>query len=89
MFEVASDLKFVPGEQDRFDVWEVLVQRRTSDTGLLGNLRHRHRPQPVLGHQRRSGVQDRVAHRAAVRLHRLVPQLRHPPSIHDDDTETL
>ena len=25
MFEVAGDVTFVPGEQDRFDVWEVLV----------------------------------------------------------------
>jgi hypothetical protein len=25
MFEVAGDMAFVPGEQDRFDVWEVLV----------------------------------------------------------------
>ncbi len=83
MFEVAGDVTFVPGDQDRFDVWEVLVQRRTSDAGLLGDLRHRHRPQPVLGHQRRSSVQDRVAHRAAVRLDGLGPQLRHCPSIRD------
>jgi len=25
IFEVASDVTLVPGEQDRFDVWEVLV----------------------------------------------------------------
>ena len=25
MFEVADEVAFVPGEQDRFDVWEVLV----------------------------------------------------------------
>jgi hypothetical protein len=42
IFEVASDLPFVPGEQDRFDVWEILVQRRPSDAGLLGDLRHLH-----------------------------------------------
>ena len=83
MFEVAGDLTFVPGDQDRFDVGEVLVQRRASDAGLLGDLRHRHRPQPVLGHQRRRGVEGRVAHRAAVRLDRLVPQLRHDRSIRD------
>ena len=88
MFEVASDLTFVPGEQDRFDIREVLVERRTSDAGFFSDLRHRHRPQPVLSHQRCSGVQDRVAHRCAVRLDRLVPQSRHHPSIHDDDIET-
>ena len=67
MFEVAGDLTFVPGDQDRFDVWEVLVQRRTSDAGLLGDLRHRHRPQPVLGHQRRavSRIASRTARRCA------------------------
>ena len=42
LFEVAADLTFVPGDEDRFDVWEVLVQRRASDPGLLGDLRHRH-----------------------------------------------
>jgi len=77
LFEVAADLTFVPGDQDRFDVWEVLVQRRTSDARLRGDLRHRHRPQPVLCHERRGGVHGRVADRAAVRLDGLVPQLRH------------
>ena len=33
MFEVAGDMTFVPSKQDRFDVWEVLVQRRTADAG--------------------------------------------------------
>ena len=33
MFEVAGDMTFVPSEQDRLDVWEVLVQRRTADAG--------------------------------------------------------
>lgn len=73
ILEVAGDLMFVPGAQDRFDVWEVLVQGRASDAGLLGDLRHSHRPQPVFGHQRRSGVQDRVAHLATVSLDRLGP----------------
>jgi hypothetical protein len=73
MLEVTGDMPFVPRDQDRFDVWEVLVQRRTSDAGLLGNPRHRYRCQPVLGHQRRGGVQGRIAHGAAVRLDRLVP----------------
>ena len=38
MFEVTGDLTFVPGEQNRFDVWKVLVQRCTSNAGLLGDL---------------------------------------------------
>ncbi len=88
MFEVAGDVTLVPGEQDRFDVWEVLIQRRTSDAGPLGDLRHRHRRQPVLGHQRPSGIQDRLAHRAAVRRDRLIPQLRPHASIRGDDTTT-
>src|SRR5215203_2436162 len=70
MFEVASDLMFLPGDQDRFDVWEVLVQRRTPDAGLLGDLRHRHRAQPALGHQRPSV--SRIASRTAARCASIV-----------------
>ncbi len=81
MCEVPRDLTFVPGGQDRLDIREVLVQRRTSDAGLLGYLRHRHRQQPMFGHERRSGVQGRFAHRAAMRLDRVVPKLRHHLSI--------
>jgi hypothetical protein len=36
--QMAGDLAFVPGDQDRLDVGEVLVQRGTPDAGLLGNL---------------------------------------------------
>ena len=86
--KVSGDLAFVPGNQDRLDVWEVLVQRGPSDAGGLGDLRHRHRQQPVLADQRRGGVQDRVAHRRAVRLDGVVPQPRHPNSIRYDDMET-
>src|SRR5215211_4866309 len=89
MFEVAADVTFVPGEQDSFNVREVLVERCTPDAGFLENPRHRHRQQPVLGHQRPSGVQNRVAHRRTVRLYRLVPQPRHRSSIHDGDIETV
>ena len=38
MFEVAADLTFVPRNQDALDVREVLVQRRTPDAGLFGDL---------------------------------------------------
>jgi hypothetical protein len=73
MSQMSIDVPFVPGGQDRFDVREVLVQRRTSDPGFLGDLRHRHGQQPVLGHQRPGGFQDRLAHVATVRLDRLAP----------------
>jgi len=42
VFELAGDVMFVPGDQDRLDVWEVLVERCTPDAGLVGDLRHRH-----------------------------------------------
>ena len=38
LLEVAADLTFVPGDQDRFDVWEVLVQRRTSDGSFAADV---------------------------------------------------
>ena len=47
ILEVAADLTFVPGDQDRFDVWEVLVQGRTSDAGLLSDLRSSPTAAPV------------------------------------------
>jgi len=47
VLQVAGDLAFVPGEQDRVGVWKVLVERGTSDAGLLGDLRQR-RPDATL-----------------------------------------
>ena len=38
IFEVAGDVAVVPGDQDRLDVGEVLVQRRAADAGLGGAL---------------------------------------------------
>ena len=73
VLEMAGDETFVPGQQDRLDVRKVFVQRRTPDASLSGNPRHRHRRNPMLGHQRRGGVQDRIAYRPPVRLNRLVP----------------
>src|SRR6266496_2067342 len=89
IFEMARYLTFMPSDQDRFDVREVFVQRRTSDAGLLGNLRHRNRPQPVFGHQCRGGVQRPVDYRAAVRLNCLAPELRHDLSIRDGGILTI
>jgi hypothetical protein len=70
MFKVAGYVAFVPGDRDGFDVGKVLVQRGTSDTGVLSDPGHGHRCQTVRGHQRRRGVQGRVANRVAVRLDR-------------------
>jgi len=75
--QVAGDLTFVPGIEDRFDVGEILVQRRPPDPGLLGDLGHRYRPQSVLGYKGRGGIQDRVVYLAAVSFDRLGPQLGH------------
>lgn len=38
IFQVFGDLTLVPGEQDCFDVREVLVERGTSDARLFGDL---------------------------------------------------
>jgi hypothetical protein len=77
MLQVAADLALVPGDQDGLNVGKVLIQRRPPDAGLRGDLRHRHRRQPMLGHQPRRSIQGRVAHRTAVLLDRIGPQLRH------------
>lgn len=86
--QVVGDLPVVPGEQDRLDIREVLVQRGPSDAGLLGDLRHRDRAHSALGGQSRGGVQNRVAHGAAVRLDRLVPHLRRQASLRGGDIDT-
>ena len=71
MFQMAADLPLVPGDQNRFDIREIFVQRRAATSRLFGDLRHRHGRQPMLGYQRRSGVDGRIAHRAAVHLDRV------------------
>jgi hypothetical protein len=43
----------------------------------------------VLLHERRRGIERRVADRAAVGVDRLGPQLRHACSIHSDVAATL
>ena len=89
LLKVSCDLPFVPGEQDRLDVWEVLVQRRPPDASLPGDPRHCHRQHPVLGREGRRGVEDGVTHLAAVSLDRLAPQLRHQLSVHRDGYQTV
>jgi hypothetical protein len=91
LLEVSGDLAFVPGQQDRFDIGEVLVQRCSSDPGPACDLRHRHGEEAAFGDQSGGRVEDRVANFAAMRLDRLRPQLGHrrelyatPTSIHTD-----
>ena len=87
IFEMAGDLTFVPGKQDCFDAWEVLVERRASDARLRGDLGHRYGSQPVLGHQRCGGIQDRLTHLTAVGVDRVAPQLGHDVSIRHGYTQ--
>jgi hypothetical protein len=78
MFEVPTDLTFMPGSQDRLDIGKVLVKRGSADTGLLSYLRHRDGSESLLGYERDGGVLDRLAHLLSVGLDRFGPQLRHP-----------
>ncbi len=89
VLQVGVDLALVPGDQDRLDVREVLVQRGAPDAGCLGDLRHRDCARPVLAHQRHRGVQNRFPHLAAVRRDRLAPQLRHDASIQRVNSQPL
>lgn len=89
VLEVGGDMPVVPGDQDRLDVREVLVQRGAADAGVLGDPRHRRRARSMFSDEGRGGVQDRVTHIAAVRLDGLVPQPGHPLSIQSDESETL
>jgi hypothetical protein len=77
LLEVRGDVPLVPGDQHRFDVREVLVERRPTDAGPRGDLRHGDPERSTLGGQGPGGVQDRVLHGAAVLVDRLAPELRH------------
>src|SRR5262245_62508366 len=82
--EVVADLTFMPRSEDGLDVREVLVQRRPAYAGLLRDLRHRHRRQPMLANECHGRVQGGVAHGCAVCLDRLRPQLGHETNVHSD-----
>jgi hypothetical protein len=77
MFQVPTDLALVPSEKDRFDIWEVLVQRGAADARLLGDLRHRDRAETVLGDESDGRRESGLADSAPMRVDRLVPDLRH------------
>src|SRR5437870_12268257 len=94
--EVSGDMAIMPGDQDRLDTGEVLVERGASNASFLGDLGHRHSPQPVPRDQGRGRIEDRLVDLSAVRLNRLVPELgdhariragNHRPSIFYVDTE--
>ena len=72
---------FMPGKQDRLDPGEVLVERRTADAGVLGDLRHGHGTQAVPGNERRGRIEDRVTYLAAMGLDGLIPELRNQARI--------
>ena len=73
LVELLLDVLLVPGEQDRLDVGEVLVQRRPADARPLGDVRHLHRCQAVLRHQLPGGPENRGSDVAPVLDDGLVP----------------
>jgi hypothetical protein len=82
LFEVPRDLTFVPFVEDRFDIREVLVQSRSTDAGLLRDLRHRHGPEPMLPDERRGRLYRRVADRAAMLFDRVFPYFGHDSGVY-------
>lgn len=88
LVQVVTDLTVVPGEKDRLDVREVLVERGASDAGVLGDPRHRDRQWTFGGHQASGGGDDGIPHIAAVCLDGVAPQLRHTAIIRHDDAVT-
>lgn len=74
LFEVPGAPTFVPRDQDRFDVRGVLVQRRASHAGLLGDLRHVTARSLCLATSAAvvSRVAPRARHRDSATLNRLV-----------------
>jgi hypothetical protein len=83
VFQMLGDMLFVPGDQDRLDTREVLVERGSPDTRLVGDLGHGHRAQPVPSDKGRGGLQDRIAYFPSVRRDGLVPEPRNYASIRD------
>lgn len=79
MVQVGCDVPFVPSIQDRIHVGKVLVQRRPSYPGILGDLRHRHRRQTMAGHQPGNGIENGPFDSASMLFDGLIPQLGHDP----------
>src|SRR5918997_399725 len=87
--QILLDVSLVPGQQDRVDVGEVLVQGRAADPALLGDVRHLDRGQPYLVDQRPGGVQDRRSYVLPMLVDRLAPQPRHASSVRPVAASTL
>ena len=75
--QVPRHLALVPRDQDRLHTGEVLVQRRSSDAGGLGDLQHRDAADAALLSQGSSGIQYGIAYRVAVLAQRRGPACRH------------
>ena len=75
--EVPANLALVPRCEDCLDTREVLVQRRATDARTVCDFGHRDRSQAALFHERRRGLENRVAHGAAMAIDGLIPELRH------------
>jgi hypothetical protein len=79
--QVTGDLMIVPGPQDLLDAREVPVERRATDPSLVCDVGHGDVQGAMFVRQRCRGSHDGRAHLTAVRLDRLVPELRHGPSV--------
>lgn len=66
--ERCCDVPFVPGDEDGFDVGEVLVKGRPPDPSLLRHVGHLHCRDTALGRQCPAGVEDGRAYIAAMLL---------------------
>jgi hypothetical protein len=85
VFQVPGDMLFVPFDQDRLDTREVLVERGSPDTRLVGYLGHRHRTQPVPSDKGSGGFQDCIAYFPSVCGDGLVPEPWNLASIRDGE----
>ena len=88
MLQMAGDLAFVPGDQNRFVTAEILVERRTTNARLLSNMRHAHGRQAALGDQCPCSVENCIVHVLPMRLDGFLPELGHHTSIRVELQET-
>ena len=70
---MAMNVTLMPFHQDGFNVWKVLVERRTSDACVLGDLGHGHSRQSVLGDEGCGGFEDGFVDLTPVRVDGLGP----------------
>jgi hypothetical protein len=75
--QMSADLSLMPRHDNRLDICEVLVERRTPDSGFRRDLRHGHRGKTVCRHQRPGSIKDRIVDGSPVGFDRFAPQLGH------------